>query len=39
MIKVLSFLSHENCLAGHGLSTTDLLHYLYLGSHCYVFSE
>jgi len=24
MIKVLSFLSNEDCFAGHGLSTTDL---------------
>jgi len=24
MIKVLSFLSSENCFAGHGLSTTAL---------------
>jgi len=24
MIKVLSFLSNENCFAGHGLSTTAL---------------
>jgi len=24
MIKVLSFLSNENCFAGHGLSTTPL---------------
>jgi len=26
MIKLLSFLSNENCFAGHGLSTTDLSH-------------
>jgi len=25
MIKVLSFLSDENCFAGHGLSTTGIL--------------
>jgi len=25
MIKVLSFLSNENCFAGHGLSTTGLI--------------
>jgi len=27
MIKVLSFLSSENCLAGHGFSTTALIHF------------
>jgi len=30
MIKVLSFLSNENCFAGHGLSTTGLQYW-----HCW----
>jgi len=30
MIKVLSFLSNENCFAGHGLSTTALNEQQYL---------
>jgi len=30
MIKLLSFLSNENCFVGHGLNTTDLFPHCYL---------